>query len=68
MKIEELVGSLQTYEPTLPQSKKMSIALKSIKEGIYSKFDEETFNDETFSLLVKDFKKFFRSKDNQQRY
>ncbi|KAB1227705.1 hypothetical protein CJ030_MR1G005712 [Morella rubra] len=46
VKIEELVGSLQTYEVSLPQPKKnKSIALRSVKEEISADSDEEVLDD-----------------------
>lgn len=46
MKVEELVDSLQTYEHTLPQSKKSkSIAFKNIKKEANDSFDEEALNE-----------------------
>lgn len=52
MKIEELVGSLQTFELTLPQIKKnKSIALKSSKEEIASDLDEEILDDAQFTFF-----------------
>jgi hypothetical protein len=33
MKVEELVGSLSTYEWSLPQPKKKTLALKTVREG-----------------------------------
>lgn len=64
MNIEELIGSLQTYELTLLQPKKnKSIAFKSSKEEVVSKQD-----DEQFDLIVKHFIKLFKSRGGQRKF
>jgi hypothetical protein len=46
MRVEELVGSLQTYEHTLPQSKKSkSIAFKTVKK------EADDFSDEVQKIF-----------------
>ncbi|KAG2675601.1 hypothetical protein I3760_12G012400 [Carya illinoinensis] len=51
IKVEELVGSLQTYESSLPQARKgKSIALKTIEENQDDFSDEENFNNEDIDL------------------
>ncbi|KAB1220224.1 hypothetical protein CJ030_MR3G017048 [Morella rubra] len=68
MKIEELVGSLQTYELTLPHPKRnKSIALRSSKEEVDSE-SNASLDDENFSILVKKFRKFLRSRGVQRRF
>jgi hypothetical protein len=47
LKVDELVGSLQTYEPTLPQSKKKHLALRSSrkeKEVVVEYFDKKVLS------------------------
>jgi len=56
MKIEELVGSLQTYEFLLPSVKKAnSIALKASKGKSKSYSDEKTDDEEGFAILARNF-------------
>ncbi|XP_022867631.1 uncharacterized protein LOC111387312 [Olea europaea var. sylvestris] len=65
IKIEELVGSLQTYELTLSQHKKgKSIALKSNKEGELS--DTESLRDEEIAYFVKKFQKVLNNRRKPQ--
>ena len=61
LKIEELVGFLQTYEHTLLQLRKnKSLALKSSREEQNRDSDDESCSDDDFSLFVKNFKKILR--------
>ncbi|XP_022874267.1 uncharacterized protein LOC111393100 [Olea europaea var. sylvestris] len=65
VKIEELVGSLQTYELTLSQHKKgKSIALKAIKENESS--DTESLRDEEIAYFVKKFQKVLNNRRKPQ--
>ncbi|XP_022870995.1 uncharacterized protein LOC111390222 [Olea europaea var. sylvestris] len=65
VKIEELVGSLQTYELTISQHKKgKSIALKSIKEDESS--DTESLRDEKIAYVVKKFQKVLKNRRKPQ--
>ncbi|XP_022841852.1 uncharacterized protein LOC111365529 [Olea europaea var. sylvestris] len=65
VKIEELVGSLQTYELTLSQHKKgKSIALKSNKKGELS--DTELLRDEEIAYFVKKFQKVLKNRRKPQ--
>ncbi|XP_022866024.1 uncharacterized protein LOC111385832 [Olea europaea var. sylvestris] len=65
VKIEELVGSLQTYELTLSQHKRgKSIALKSIKEDESS--DTESLRDEDIAYFVKKFQKVHNNRRKPQ--
>ncbi|XP_022849862.1 uncharacterized protein LOC111371947 [Olea europaea var. sylvestris] len=65
VKIEELVGSLQTYELTISQHKKgKSIALKSIKEDESS--DAESLRDEKIAYFVKKFQKVLKNRRKPQ--
>ena len=69
VKIEELVGSLQTYEVSLPQPKKnKSIALRSVKEEISVDSDEEVLDDAQLAMFVKQFKKFLRPRTGQRLF
>ncbi|XP_022883334.1 uncharacterized protein LOC111400128 [Olea europaea var. sylvestris] len=65
VKIEELVGSLQTYELTITQSKKGKfIALKSIKEDESS--DTELLRDEKIAYFVKKFQRVLKNRRKPQ--
>lgn len=53
VKIEELVGSIQTYELKLPQFKKNKfIVFNTIKEGNCDKSDDKTLVDEKLEYLL----------------
>ncbi|KAG2685396.1 hypothetical protein I3760_10G123700 [Carya illinoinensis] len=63
IRVEELVGSLQTYESLLPQARKSkSIALKTIEENQDDFSDEENLNNEDIDLIVRKFRKFMFNK------
>jgi len=63
MKVEELVGSLLTYELTLPPVKKAkSIALKTSKGKRKVSSDEETDDEHGLAMLVRKFSKLIESK------
>ncbi|XP_022891620.1 uncharacterized protein LOC111406424 [Olea europaea var. sylvestris] len=65
VKIEELVGSLQTYELTISQHKKgKSIALKSIKEDESS--DIASLRDEEIAYFVEKFQKVLKNRRKPQ--
>ena len=56
--MDELVGSLQTYEMTLPHTSKSSfMALKTIREGD----NESKDNDDDLVFIAKRVRKFFFS-------
>lgn len=56
MRVEELVGSLQTYENTLPQPKKSkSIASKTVKKEANDSSDEKALNEEDLAMFVRRF-------------
>lgn len=58
IKVEELVGSLQTYESSLPQTRKgKSIVLKTVKEENKDGCSEESLNDDDMALIARKFKK-----------
>ena len=59
MKVEDLMGSLHTFEITLKQRKReKSIALKTVHEEEDS---SEEDNDDELALLTKNFKKFLQN-------
>jgi hypothetical protein len=59
MKIEELVGSLQTYELSLPPVKKMkTLALKASKKKVDVSFEDDSEDEEkAVAMLAKKFRK-----------
>jgi len=63
MKIEELVGSLQTYELSLPLAKKVkTIALKASKKKVeVSSGDDSEDVEKAVALLVKNFERLMRN-------
>ena len=65
--VDELVGSLQSYELKLPKtSKSKSIALKSVDDVDVSEFDDELFPIE-IAYLTKNFRNFFRNNNKRVR-
>ena len=66
IKVQELVGSLQTYELSLPSQKKSkSLALKTIDERVMSHESlEEEAVDKDVAYLVKNFRKFLKLKNS----
>ncbi|XP_035541467.1 uncharacterized protein LOC118344558 [Juglans regia] len=66
MRIEELVGSLQTYEHTLPVDKKnKSIALNTINESSDESSDELAMSDKEVAFYAKKFRKMFVSRNRK---
>ena len=66
IKIQELIGSLQTYELLLPsQRKSKSLALKTINERVeaHNSSDEDEVKKDV-AYLVKNFQKFLKFKKN----
>ena len=66
IKVQELIGSLQTYELSLPsQRKSESLTLKIINERIdaHDSSDEDVVNKDV-AYLVKNFRKFLKFKKN----
>ena len=64
IKIQELIGSLQTYELGLPSHKSSkSLALKTINERMGDSSDEDDVEKE-MAFLVKNFWKFLKIKNN----
>jgi hypothetical protein len=62
MKIEELVGSLQTYELSLPHVKKLkTIALKASKKKVEASYEEESEDEEkVVAMLAKNFRRLMK--------
>jgi hypothetical protein len=68
MKIEELVGSLQTYEFSFPSIRKTkSIALKAAKEKSNNSSREDSDDVDGFSLFARNFRKMMNSSDGKFR-
>jgi hypothetical protein len=62
MKIEELVGPLQTYEFSLPPLKKTkSIVLKAAKEKVNNSFDEDFDEEVGLAMFARNFRKLMNS-------
>ena len=62
IKVQELIGSLQTYELSLPnQRKSKSLALKTINErvGAHNSSDEDVV-EKDIAYLAKNFRKFLK--------
>ena len=66
IKVQELIGSLQTYELSLPsQRKSKSLTLKTINERIESHdSSDEDVVDKDVAYLMKNFRKFLKFKKN----
>jgi hypothetical protein len=69
MKIEELVGSLQTYELSLPPVKKLKIiALKASKNKVEASFEDDFEEEEkVVAMLAKNFRRLMRDEECSQR-
>ena len=64
IKIQELIGSLQTYEPRLPSHKSSkSLALKTIIERMDDSSEEDDVEKE-IAFLAKNFRKFLKMKSS----
>jgi len=63
MKIEELVGSLQTYELSMPPVKKMkTIALKASKKKVEVLSEDDSEDEEkAVAMLAKNFGRLMRN-------
>jgi hypothetical protein len=69
IKMEKLVGSLQTYEFPLPPVKKVkSIALKAAKGKSRISSNEETDEDEGFAMLARSFRKLMKTKNFKNKF
>jgi L-fucose isomerase-like protein len=61
MKIEELVGSLQTYKLSLPPVKKLkTIALKASKKKVEASSEDESEEEKAVAMLAKNFRRLMR--------
>ena len=68
IKIQELIGSLQTYELRLPFHKSSkSLTLKTINEKMGDSFDEDDVEKEV-AFLAKKFQKFLKMKNNGKSF
>jgi hypothetical protein len=70
MKIEELVGSLRTYEYSLPLVRKVkTIALKAFKKKNRVSFDKDSDIDEdAVAMLAKNFKRFMKNNKFKKKF
>jgi hypothetical protein len=70
MKIEELVGSLQTYEYSLPPVKKVkTIAFKASKKKSRVSSDEDSDIDEdAVAMLAKNFERFMKNNKFKKKF
>ena len=68
IKIQELIGSLQTYELGLPSHKSnKSLALKTINERVDDSSDEDDVEKEV-AFLAKNFWKFLKMKNSGKSF
>jgi hypothetical protein len=70
MKIEELVGSLQTYELSLPPVKKVkTIALKASKKKAKVSSEEDSMKEEdVVAMLAKNFGRLMRNDQFKKKF
>jgi len=70
MKIEELVGSLQTYELSLPPVKKVkTISLKASKKKARVSFEEDSDNEEdVVAMLTKNFWRLMKNDKFRKKF
>jgi RNA-binding protein YhbY len=70
MKIEELVGSFQTYEYSLPLVRKAkTISLKASKKKTRVSFDEDSDTDEdAVAMLAKNFEQFMKNNKFKKKF
>jgi hypothetical protein len=70
MKIEELVGSFQTYEYSLPPIRKAkSIALKASKKKFRVSYDEDSnINEDAVAMLAKNFERFMKNNKFKKKF
>ena len=65
--VDELIGSLQSYELNLPKTNKSkSMALKSVDDVDGNEFDDELSSTE-IAYLAKNFRKFLRNNNRRAR-
>jgi len=70
MKIEELVGSLRTYELSLPPVKKVkTIALKASKKKARVSFEKDSDNEEdAVAMLAKNFRRLMKNDKFKKKF
>jgi hypothetical protein len=70
MKIEELVGSLQTYEYSLPPVKKVkAVALKASKKNARVSYEEDSDNEEdAVAMLAKNFERLMKNDKFKKKF
>jgi hypothetical protein len=70
MKIEELVGSLQTYELSLPPIKKLkTIAMKASKKKVeVSSRDDSEDEEKVVAILAKNFERLMRNERFKKKF
>jgi hypothetical protein len=70
MKIEELVGSLQTYELSLPPVKKLkTIALKASKKKVEASSEDDSEEEEkVVAILAKNFRRLMRDNRFKKKF
>jgi hypothetical protein len=70
MKIEEMVGSLQTYELSLPPGKKVkTIALKASKKKARILYEEDSDNEEdAMTMLAKNFGRLMKNDKFKKKF
>jgi hypothetical protein len=70
MKIEELIGSLQTYEYSLSLVRKAkTISLKASKKKTRVSFDEDSgINEDVVVMLAKNFERFMKNNKFKKRF
>ena len=70
IKVQELIGSFQTYELSLPsQRKSKSLALKMINERVEAHdSSDEDIVDKDVAYLVKNFRKFLKFKKKMESF
>jgi hypothetical protein len=69
MRVEELVGSLQTFELLLPKprnSKNLALKIKTTEGKSVDFFYEEFGDDEEIPMMARKFKKFLRNNGNSR--
>jgi hypothetical protein len=69
MRVEELVGSLQTFELLLPKprnSKNLALKIKTTEGKSVDFFYEEFGDDEEIPMMARKFKKFLRNNGNSK--
>jgi hypothetical protein len=69
MKIEELVGSLQTYELSLPPVKKVkTIALKASKKKSKVSSEEDSEKEDAVAMLAKNFRRLMKNDKFKKKF